>query len=252
MKYLHKYNEMLLEFDLSVNASTIYSDLVSNKDWRKKTSDFFEWEFHFDLIDDIQISIGLLKQQTKFPIGYLLKDDHYYYIDNLTHGYNRLYMQLNIIERIVKIGEISSQMFTKRYLYPTIEELSNIIFIELKEDLGFKLIDDNFGFTSFEFPKMIDYGHSDKRKSMYNEGEVYFPCDHKSKNKPIMRAIYEQFNEIVDFDQLLEEFDNSVFRLYELGYDKIKANLYVTSQRYYSGEWRPERFMIVLEEQFYF
>ena len=99
---------------------------------------------------------------------------------------------------------------------------------------------------------MIDYGHSDKRKSMYNEGEVYFPCDHKSKNKPIMRAIYEQFNEIVDFDQLLEEFDNSVFRLYELGYDKIKANLYVTSQRYYSGEWRPERFMIVLEEQFYF
>jgi hypothetical protein len=242
MKYLKKYQIFESAFNNIISKLERDQLWIENDNKREQ----HEYDFRYDLGNGLQLAIVKIDQKDYKLIAYLVDDnDSFNFIDYVFDGYNKLYRYDDTIERLIKIAKISSQIFTKESMYPTEEDIVNIIFPEFKEDLGFNLKEEKFGFVDINFPKKeagtTDYKHS-------YEQEVYFPCDHKSKDKPKKVFIFDQSGGDVTREQLEQEFEDCKFRINELGFD-LNSKLCITDTRYYNGQWRPEEFMIVLEEK---
>ena len=249
MKYLNKYQifESAIEIRRSVEFNKILTKLTLDPLWveNENKMEHHEYDFRYDLGNGCKLAIVKINhEQNNKLIAYLVYDGTFYYIDDVFDGYNKLYKYDDTLERLIKIAKLSSQIFTKEDLYPTDEDIETIIFPEFKEDLGFSLRETKFGFVDIDFPKResgtINY------KGSY-EQEVYFPCDHKAQAKPKKVFIFDQNGGDVTSEQLEQEFEDCKFRINEIGFD-VKSKLCITSTRYYNGQWRPEEFMIVLEE----
>lgn len=247
MKYLNKYQifESTKEFNnviIQLSRDPLWTE---NEDKREA----HEYDFRYDLGNGLKLAIIKLDHNDDSKlIAYLVDtndNETFYYIDSIFDGYNKLYKYDGTIERLIKITKLSSQIFTKQDLYPPEEDIEHIIFPEFKEDLGFSLRETKFGFVGIDFPKM-DSGRINYRGSY--EQEVYFPCDHKSQDKPKKVFIFDQKGGDVTSEQLEQEFEDCKWRINRLGFD-VNSKLCITSTRYYDGQWRPEEFMIVLEEK---
>jgi hypothetical protein len=251
MKYLNTYK--LFEGRVSLKGVKEFNDVmnqlkrdplwVENKNKREQ----HEYDFRYDLGGGYQLAIIKIDHNDDDKlIAYLVDtNDSFNFIDYVFDGYNKLYKYDGTIERLIKIAKISSQIFTKEDLYPTEDDIKNIIFPEFKEDLGFNLRETKFGFVDIDFPKK-ESGTYNYRNSY--EQEVYFPCDHKAQAKPKKVFIFDQDGGGVTTEQLEQEFEDCKFRINELGFN-VNSKLCITGTRYYNGQWRPEEFMIVLEEK---
>lgn len=246
MKYLNTYK-------LFEGAKEDFNDVIKQlkRDplWTENENKMerHQYDFRYDLGNGYQLAIVKIDHNDDNKlIAYLVDtNDSFNFIDYVFEGYNQLYKYDGTIERLIKIAKISSQIFTKEDLYPTEDDIKNIIFPEFKEDLGFNLRETKFGFVDIDFPKKE--AGTTKYKNSY-EQEVYFPCDHKAQAKPKKVFIFDQDGVDVTSEQLEQEFEDSKFRINELGFD-VNSKLCITSTRYYNGQWRPEEFMIVLEEK---
>lgn len=245
MKYLKMFEGLSKPEELLKDT---INELRSDPLWVENDNklDHHEYDFRYNLGDDCKLAIIKIDKEPKSPlIGYLTHDGVFNYIDYLLDGYNQLYKYGDPIERMIKIAKISKQIYTKANLYPTENDIVNVIFPELKEELGFYLREEKFGFVDINFPKK-ESGTIYYRNSY--EQEVYFPCDHKSQSKPKKVFIFDQNGGDVTTEQLEQEFEDCKFRISELGFD-LNSKLCITGTRYYNGDWRPEEFMIVLEEK---
>lgn len=253
MRYLKKYQifESTKEFNdviVQLSRDPLWSENENKREGH-------EYDFRYDLNNGLKLAIIKLDHNDDSKlISYLVDtndNDTFYYIDSVFDGYNKLYKYDGTIERLIKIAKISSQIFTKQDLYPTDEDITNIIFPEFKEDLGFSLREAKFGFVDIDFPKRelaTDRHFPNMNYKGEYEQEVYFPCDHKAQAKPKKVFIFDQDGGGVTGEQLEQEFEDCKFRINELGFD-VKSKLCITGTRYYNGQLRPEEFMIVLEEK---
>lgn len=245
MKYLNTYKL----FEGAKEFNDVIKQLKRDPLWTENENkrEHHQYDFRYDLGGGYQLAIIKIDHNDDHKlIAYLVDtDDSFNFIDYVFEGYNQLYKYDGTIERLIKIAKISSQIFTKEDLYPTEDDITNIIFPEFKEDLGFSLRETKFGFVDIDFPKK-ESGTYNYRNS-YDQ-EVYFPCDHKAQAKPKKVFIFDQDGGSVTTEQLEQEFEDCKFRINELGFD-VNSKLCITGTRYYNGEWRPEEFMIVLEEK---
>lgn len=57
-------------------------------------------------------------------------------------------------------------------------------------------------------------------------------------------------NELVSIHEIVDDFNSYKKRLKILGYDKLKINLYINFVGWTCGEWVPEKFMMILKQDF--
>jgi hypothetical protein len=251
MKHLKKYKL----FESTKDFNDVIKQLSRDPLWTENENKMerHQYDFRYDLGGGYQLAIVKIDHNDDNKlIAYLVDtNDSFNFIDHVFEGYNQLYKYDGTIERLIKIAKISSQIFTKEDLYPTEDDITNIIFPEFKEDLGFSLRESKFGFVDIDFPKRetgTDRHFPNMNYRNSYEQEVYFPCDHKAQAKPKRVFIFDQDGGGVTSEQLEQEFEDCKFRINELGFN-VNSKLCITGTRYYNGQLRPEEFMIVLEEK---
>ena len=249
MNYLRSYKI----FEAVTIQESILDELETDERWISDTNLMDHWAYKYDhtLPNGYVLSIiGMKKERDGVTmILYINFDDKLNMVDYVIDPYNMLFRWMRreeILDWCIKIGEEQSQYFIERETLPTEDELRDT-FIELSEDMGYVLESINYGYTNVPFPK--PKSEFDGKTLFEVDENPYWNKNHKSSEHTKLVMYYEQPRGRgleVSMDELKEQFNHLKKRLDIFGY-KVKCEMYFTQTRYYSGEHRPEDFIIVIE-----
>lgn len=223
MKYLKLYEANNL-------LNNLINDLENSKFW-KETQDYqdddIEKEYFYTLYDDLKISAIKFKNYDRINF-YLIDDGCYKYIDSCSDSgltYNKLYPNLPVLDRIVKIIEDSFLLInSKSTIFPDKKEFI-YIYSEFIEEYKFELTEYKLGFIYLKF-----YEQFDKKNSNLDDlGSEYFGVNdvlfHNMKKEPISLGEFYAIINKEKAKEILEDFKSFEKRLKIMGFNKIKSSI---------------------------